>query len=367
MRDKVLRPRTKRNIRRLIPLSLIWLLSGWIFLVVELAAYSNVGELPDTVIEMDAQVFMLSSIFMVAVGLMIGLIELQYLQNAFVKHALFSRLFYKLMIYTILFGLIELITFPIVASLELNTSVFAPAVWEKLQNFFFSFTFLSTTLQLAIALLISLFYFEISEFIGFGVLRNFFTGKYKQAIEEERIFLFLDMKSSTTIAERLGHVAYFKLLQAYYACFTESIVLYEAAIYQYVGDEIILSWPVKNDQKNLRCLDCYFAMKVALEAKAPLFQELYGVVPSFKAGIHLGIVSTGEIGTIKKDILFSGDVLNACARIQSLCKTYGVDLIISEDLRKQIPEKTLYQISSLGKSELRGKAEHKTLYSLSKQ
>ncbi|GAB5555086.1 MAG: hypothetical protein Sapg2KO_46770 [Saprospiraceae bacterium] len=354
----------RRNIKRLLPIGLIWLLSGWVFLAVELAAYHSLNSLPETAIKMDFQLFIWSSLFMVVVGLLTGFIELRYLQQMFVSQNFLTRLFYKMLAYLLLFAIIMAITFPIAASLELNTSILDPRVWNKFKHYFTSLTLLSTTLQLSTALLVSLFYFEISEFIGFGVLRNFFTGKYHQAIEEERIFMFLDMKSSTTIAEQLGHVAYFKLLRAYYDSFTAAIIQYEGAIYQYVGDEIVLSWKAQGHQKNQRCIDCFFALKSALSQNAPFFQTQFGLVPSFKAGIHLGKVTAGEIGVIKKDILFSGDVLNASARIQSLCNSYGVDLIISEDLKRQLPLMSLFKFDFLGKSLLKGKEEKKSLYTV---
>ena len=59
-------------------------------------------------------------------------------------------------------------------------------------------------------------------------------------------------------------------------------------------------------------------------------------MPEFKAGFHFGKVTTGEIGVIKKDIIFTIDVLNTTARIQGLCNTYKVDILISGDLIKEL-------------------------------
>ena len=80
---------------------------------------------------------------------------------------------------------------------------------------------MGTTVYMAAVIIVSLFYAEVSENIGPGVLANFFTGKYHTPIEEERIYMFLDMKSSTTIAENLGHVKYFEMLREYYSDLSE--------------------------------------------------------------------------------------------------------------------------------------------------
>lgn len=357
----MIQPKTRRNIQRIIPFGLIWLLLSWVFLIVELAASGSFSALPATAIKMDLQIFVISSIAVMSVGLLVGFLELKYLNHFFVSKNLALRFFYKLLIYSLLFLIIVLITFPIAASLELDSNLFDHRVWAKYFKYFTSITHLSTIVQLATSLLLSLFYSEISDFIGQGVLLNFFTGKYHAPIEEERIFMFLDMKSSTTIAERLGHLNYFQLLRAYYDCFTDAIIEHEGEIYQYVGDEIILSWKFQKDHRDSRCIDCFFDMKEKLKRKAPWFNEQFGCIPNFKAGIHFGKVTTGEIGTIKKDILFTGDVLNATARIQGLCNSYDVDLIISGDLTKELDFNSNYNFKFLGKAELRGKEEKKEL------
>ena len=52
----------------------------------------------------------------------------------------------------------------------------------------------------------------------------------------------------------------------------------------------------------------------------------YGVVPDFKAGLHCGPVMVGEIGVVKRDIAFSGEVVGTAARIQNRCNHLEVNL-----------------------------------------
>jgi adenylate cyclase len=174
------------------------------------------------------------------------------------------------------------------------------------------------------------------------------------------------MKSSTTIAEKLGHLTYFDFLREYYNCFTKAIIACEGEIYQYVGDEIILSWKVKGNEKDNRCIDCFFAMKESLNRQKEWFMKKFGFAPEFKAGIHFGKVTTGEVGVIKKEILFSGDVLNATARMQGLCNSFGVDLILSDDMTKQLKLSGKLEPVFLGEVELRGKEEKKKLYTVNR-
>ncbi|MBL1214807.1 MAG: adenylate/guanylate cyclase domain-containing protein [Ignavibacteriae bacterium] len=359
----MLSPKTKRNISRIIPFGIIWLVSGLVFLIVEYTA-AGVSNSSSTRIEMNFAVFIFSSLAITAVGLLVGTVELLWINKLFSKKSFTKKIIYKTLFYTLILFVITLITFPIAASLELDVSIFDEQVWAKLIAYLTSFTHLSTAVQLAVALIISLFYAEISENIGHGILLNFFTGKYHTPTEENRIFMFMDMKSSTTIAEKLGHIKYFELLREYYSDLSEAIINYSGEIYQYVGDEIVVSWKYESGIENNNCIACFFAMKGDLKNRAKWYNEKFGVVPSFKAGLHFGKVTTGEIGALRREIIFTGDVLNSTSRIQSLCNKYQVDLLISGDLLNALNLDTDFKVTSFGQNELKGKKENVELFAV---
>ena len=356
--------KTKRIISRIIPFGIIWLFSGLVFLIVEQAAIGTTNHHSASFIEMNLSVFIFSSLAITIVGLFIGTIELLYLNHIFAKKSFTQKIVYKILLYTLFLFLITIITYPVAASLEMNTSILDNRVWQKLYVYLKSMTHISTDLQLIVALSISLFYTEISDNIGHGILLNFFTGKYHTPTEEIRIFMFSDMKSSTAIAEKLGHIKYFELLREYYADLSDAIIKYSGEIYQYIGDEIVVSWKYKNGIENSNCIKCFYAMKDDLKKQSTKYQNKYGVSPTFKAGFHFGKVTTGEIGILKKEIIFTGDVLNATARIQGLCNQFQVDLLISSDLIDKLPINKNYQFKSIGKKELKGKKENLELYSI---
>ena len=360
----MLSPKAKRNILRIIPFGLIWLVSNLIFFIVERAAVGGLDQQPTTGIEITFKIFIFGTLANTCVGLLVGAMEILYLERVFAKKSLAKKIVYKTLFYTLIIFLVILIAFPIAVCLELNTDIFDKQVWNRLFIFLTSFTYLSTVLQLVVQVGASLFYAEISENIGHGILINFFTGKYHTPTEEKRIFMFSDMKSSTTIAEKLGHIQYFELLREYYNDLSDAIVKYSGEIYQYVGDEIIVSWKYKDGIENNNCIKCFFAMKEDLGKRADWYNEKFGLLPAFKAGFHVGKVTTGEIGALKKEIIFTGDVLNSTARIQGLCNQYEVDLLISDDLVKSLDLDSEFEIKSLGKNELRGKMKNIELYTL---
>lgn len=299
-------------------------------------------------------------------GSLIGAIEILYLNNWFQKSSFLKKIVFKTVIYVLLITVFILFMVIVGDAYEAGISPLNEKLWNTAMNFFFSFAFLTIQLYVAVGISISLFYTEVSDNIGQGVLLNFFTGKYHHPVEEERIFMFLDMKSSTTIAEKLGHVAYFKMLKEYYADLSDPIIEYGGEIYMYVGDEVIVTWKYKRGVTNDNCLHCFFAMKAALSNQAKKYELEFGVIPTFKAGIHLGKVTTGEIGVIKKEITFSGDVLNTTARIQGLCNNHGVDLLTSEKLIKALKVGSAFYAQGLGAAELRGRNEKINLFTIEK-
>lgn len=360
----MLSPKTQRNISRIIPFGLIWFVFGLVYALIEKGILGELDYHPSTGIPYEFEVSFLFSLSFAAVGLFIGTIEILFLNSQFINKSFGKKILYKTLIYVLMNFTFTVIAFSSGTALELQTNLFDPHVWDRLGIFLTNFAYLSVEIYTALTLGVSLFYFEISENIGQGVLKNFFTGKYHKPTIEERIFMFLDMKSSTTIAEKLGHVKYFEMLSEYYSDLSESIIKYSGEIYQYVGDEIIVSWKFENGIRSNNCIQCFSDMKKNLKNQAEKYHEKFDVVPTFKAGFHLGEVTTGEIGAIKKDIIFTGDVLNTTARIQGLCNDYKVDLLISGDLLKKLDLDSDSRIKSMGKNELRGRKENVELFTI---
>ena len=343
---------------------MIFLLCGWVFLYVETSAAGTLDPNPETAIRLTPRVFFFASVMITVVGLLVGAIEMIILPNAFRKQSFYRKIIYKSFMYLIFILIIMSFAFPIAASLEAETHILDPVVWEKFIRFIGSNTFLSTMVQLAFSILLSLIYAEVSENLGHSVMVNFFTGKYHKPKEEGRIFMFLDMRSSTTLAEQLGHIRYFELLSEYYSDLSESIIRHYGQVYQYIGDEIVITWTYEKGLENDNCLRCFFAMRKALANRNTYYKDKFGVIPSFKGGLHLGEVTTGEIGALKKEIIFTGDVLNATARLQGLCKTYEADLLISSELKGKISEPGIFTFRDLGQIHLSGRKEPMQIYSV---
>lgn len=207
-------------------------------------------------------------------------------------------------------------------------------------------------------------FWQINNKFGYGIFWNIIRGKYHTPREENRIFMSIDLNSSTTIAEKLGDENYHELLRDFYSDITNPILDNNAEIYQYVGDEVVVAWKLEEGIKNNHCVKCFFDMKQALEKKKENYLQRYGLFPSFKAGIHLGKVIVGEIGIIKRDITYSGNVMNTISRIQAMCREFNVEIIASADLLATLSLKKDYIAEPLGTFKLRGKEKEVLLSTL---
>ncbi len=203
---------------------------------------------------------------------------------------------------------------------------------------------------------------QISRLLGPKVLLNYLTGRYHRPVEEDRIFMFLDIKSSTAIAERLGNKLYHSFLNDFFFDISAPIVETKGRIYQYVGDEVVVTWTEQEGLQDANCIACFFRVAATLHMHADLYERKYGFFPGFKAGYHFGPVIAGEIGDAKKDIVFHGDTVNTAARIRSECSRLGKDLLFSGDLRGKLADVRGLIPESVGKIRLKGKQEEIELF-----
>lgn len=208
------------------------------------------------------------------------------------------------------------------------------------------------------------FFLQVNHLLGEGVLWKFIRGKYHKPREEERIFMFLDMKSSTTIAEQLGHVRFYALLNDLFHEISFPVLQTKAEIYQYVGDEVVLTWEVDDGLENSNCLKTFFMFQERLEKNSESYLKNFGLRPQFKAGLHFGKVISAQIGDLKREIVYNGDVVNTTARIQSECNTYQRDCLVSGALMDRLKNMNGFRWEKIGAVTFRGKETQVELYSV---
>jgi adenylate cyclase len=216
------------------------------------------------------------------------------------------------------------------------------------------------------AALIVNFVGQVNGLLGRGVLIGLILGRYHRPREEVRIFLLVDLRESTQIAERLGNLRYHAFLSRFIDDVTASAVRHRGEVHRYVGDEVILTWTADDGLHDARCIRAVFAIADTLQAASPAYAAAFGIVPGFWAGLHMGPVVTGEIGTIKHEIAFLGDTLNTAARIEGACKQLRRQVIASDAVISALVLPDDVTSEGLGPMELRGVEDAVELFAVTR-
>jgi adenylate cyclase len=200
--------------------------------------------------------------------------------------------------------------------------------------------------------------------VGGRVLTNIILGRYHKPLSEERIFMFLDVSGSTTLAERFGGVGTYSMISRFFFDVAQETARYGGDTHEYIGDAVVITWPLKGELENARCLECYFAICDRMQLKAPIYERDFGMVPTFRVGLHGGAIVAGECGDDKREIVYFGDTINIAARMQEACKEFQRPMLISADLLRRMELRSTYSLMSLGKAKLRGREQNIELFAV---
>ena len=198
---------------------------------------------------------------------------------------------------------------------------------------------------------------QASSLVGRRTFRDLLFGRYRNPRAERRFFLFVDIVGSTAIAERLGPLAAHRFLAAVFSAVAEPVAACRGEIYQYVGDEIVVTLTEEEGKPEARPLRCFFLMGSSLLEQKKHFQERFSVAPGLRAALHLGEVIAGEIGESRRAIVFHGDVMNTASRLEQATRDLGCRFIASAAALQAFGPQRDFEPKDLGALVLRGRKE----------
>ncbi len=291
----------------------------------------------------------------------------------FVFHPKFKRLNFSIELLTRTLFYILLISFSTIfvvvvhESIDNNTGIITTINGAYFRKFITG-DFIAIFLFAVVISLTLNFLWQINRMLGKNVLVNVMLGKYRRPKLEQRVFMFLDIKSSTTLGETLGAYEYSSLLQDFFYDITDPVIETKGEVYQYIGDEVVLTWKINKKILFEYSIICFFNIKNKIKMRGDYYIEKYGVVPDFKAGAHWGEAVVTEVGDLKKEIVFHGDTVNTTARIRTEAGQQKRDLIISGTLLSKISDefKRNIFIEEIGNIKLKGKEKEVNLFSIKK-
>jgi len=342
------------NLKRIGFICTLWVICMFFY---HLIIYFAIDEVDPTKIDF-AQYILSGFVLGLLFGLTNGFLEVFIFRQRFRR----IRFGYTVILKTILFVVAFIAT--VVFFILIKNYVLAPLeIFERPQEneiaeFFSSSVFYKHGLYAIIFSFGINFLLQVDNKMGENVLFNLFFGRFHKPRKQERIIMFLDLSSSTATAEKIGDHKYSAFLKDFFYDLDEIISKTKGAVYQYVGDEVVVLWDVKDGTENSNCLRCYYEAQKSIDEKKSNYIKLYSTYPQFKAGIHLGEVVVTEVGGLKSEIAYHGDTMNTASRLCTAARDYNNGLLISAELLSRLQSiDESYNVESIGLVKFRGK-EH---------
>jgi adenylate cyclase len=350
----------KRELKLIIAIALWWTVIDFILFI--LRKESSVIPLKAEESGMySAGALLLRELNVVLFSLMIGFLLVSVLKRILREYSLWVNLLLKTLLLVIAAILMNLFIY-----VSYKTLIAGQSIPFALNNFAENTLrpgwLLPKMTEWTILFILTLLALEINDKYSRGVFFAIMMGKYLQPKEEKRILLFVDLRNSTPIAEKLGHKEYFQFIRDFIYCMSAGVMEHDGRIYQYVGDELVAWWPgtAENAKKAVSSL---IESRKVLNKNTELFKRKYDIIPEYKAGMHIGNVMVGQVGIAKKELLMSGDTINTASRIRSACTDLNQKFLMSKDMSDLLDLKD-WQSESMGIPDLKGKNQDLELFAL---
>jgi len=294
-------------------------------------------------------------------GILYGIVDLLIQKPRYQRWSYWKVLFVKgslhfvIIVITIAFLTVSRIRLGIIETEQLPDSyfnVFTNKSFQVFVLFFFVTSWILNAFQ------------EVNQKFGKGVLLEMLIGKYHRPKESDRVFMFIDLKSSVRLAETLGHIRYSYLLQDAYFDLNVVMDQYKAKIYQYVGDQVVLHWNYKDGLTDKNCIRCFFAFMQRIDKRRDYYEKRYGLHPYFKGSCHAGSVTVAEVGIRKRSIAFHGDTVNTTSRLHDQCNNYNQRLLVSRELLELLPDRSELKTVYIGDQVLKGRHSKMEIYGI---
>lgn len=214
--------------------------------------------------------------------------------------------------------------------------------------------FRDTLLSMAIVIVFVILT-QLSSIIGFRRFINLVAGRYFRPVNENRVFMFVDIVGSTRLARSLGDVRFHDYLSEFFYQVDSAIFQSGGEIVSYVGDAVIVTWPLSsNRKKNARCLTALHSMCKQVDANRSVFERDFGEAPEFRAALHGGPVVVGECGDTRRQVTFLGDTPNLTSRIETVSKERNESFLASANLLESIDLPAGIEAESIGEHAVKG-------------
>ena len=202
----------------------------------------------------------------------------------------------------------------------------------------------------------------MSRLLGAGTLRSIIIGRYHRPRREERAFVFVDIRDSVSVEDRIGDVRFYSYVVEIFHAVEQAAMETGGEVLDYIGDQVMLSWPT--GQSGAGPFNFVLALADHLGRIQSELRSRYGADAAVRVGIHAGLIVAGEIGVFRRKIVLLGSAVNVAARVEQIARDLHADCIATGAALERFELPKALSATSLGVKQLRGKADAVELWQI---
>ncbi len=198
-------------------------------------------------------------------------------------------------------------------------------------------------------------------YVSPDILEEILKGEIKPGVHGERhriCVLFSDIRSFTSISEKMSPEQVIQFLNIYLAAMAEAIQDNGGVVDKFIGDGIMAFFgaPKKLQQPALHAFDAARAKLKNLQAVNEQIKDMQMPRLQIGIGLHIGDAVVGNIGSEKRNEYTAiGDVVNTASRLEGLTKQAGYPVVASLEFVQDLPADLQSQFDDLGKMSVKGR------------
>jgi adenylate cyclase len=201
----------------------------------------------------------------------------------------------------------------------------------------------------------------MGKYLPLDVVRQLYEANREPVLSSqprEMTLMFSDIRGFTRLSEQLPPEELARVLGLYFEAMTSAIMKTGGTIDKFIGDSIMALWNAPG-----ACVDHPAAACRAVLACLDAARQLY-TSPGWKGrdplytrfGVHTGRALVGHFGApMRLSYSAMGDAVNLAARLESLCKQYGVEVLVSDAVHSLVEGQYVFRlvdsVTVVGKTE----------------
>jgi class 3 adenylate cyclase len=189
--------------------------------------------------------------------------------------------------------------------------------------------------------------------------KNIIDVQLGEQVEKEMTVLFADIRSFTSLSEKMTPQENFNFINSYLSQMVPIIAQSHGFIDKYIGDAIMALFPTNADD----AVQSAIAMLKQLVRYNKKRQETKLEPIAIGIGLNTGLLMLGTVGGESRiDVTVISDAVNLASRIEGMTKMYGVQLLISEETYAHLNDISEYAIRTIDCVKVRGKSKPVAVY-----